>query len=67
MIPTLNQEDISVPNVRGSSLKLLGVIAVFVLLASSAVAQTLTPLKHQPPDGVQLTFQMTDGTVLGQG
>jgi len=67
MIPTPNQEDISVPNVRGSSLKLLGVIAIFALLASSAVAQTLTALKHQPPDGVQLTFQMTDGTVLGQG
>jgi hypothetical protein len=67
MIPTPNKEDIRVPNVCGSSLKLLGVIAVFVLLASSAVAQTITPLKHQPPDGVQLTFQMTDGTVLGQG
>ncbi|MGA9352917.1 MAG: hypothetical protein WBV46_04450 [Terriglobales bacterium] len=55
------------PNVRGSSLKLLSVIAVVVLLASSVIAQTTTPLKHQPPDGVQLTFQMTDGTVLGQG
>lgn len=32
-----------------------------------SAAQTITRLKHQPPDGVQLTFQLTDGTVLAQG
>lgn len=40
-----------------------------VLLAVSvaAVAQTLRSLVHQPPDGIQITFQLTDGTVLAQG
>jgi len=67
MIPTTDQEDTSVPNVRGSSLKLFSVVAVFALLISSASAQSITVLKHQPPDGAQLTFQLTDGTVLAQG
>jgi hypothetical protein len=42
---------------------------VMVLLAVSAapLAQTITALKHQPPDGVGLSFQLTDGTVLVQG
>ena len=31
------------------------------------LAQTVRSLKHQPPDGIQVTFQMTDGTVLAQG
>jgi hypothetical protein len=30
-------------------------------------AQTMTNLAHQAPDGAQLTFQLTDGTVLAQG
>jgi hypothetical protein len=38
-----------------------------LLVSSAALAQTLTPLKHQPPDGVVLSFQLTDGTVLAQG
>ena len=67
MIPTSAQEDTCVPNVRGSSLRLLSVVAVFVLLISSAVAQTVTRLKNQPPDGVVYSFQLTDGTVLVQG
>ena len=67
MICTSVQEGSGVPPVRGTSLKLLTVFAVFVLLISSAAAQTLTALKHQPPDGVVYTFQMTDGTVLAQG
>jgi hypothetical protein len=67
MIPTSDQEDTCVPNVRGGSLKLLGVVAVCVLLISSAYTQSIQTLKHQPPDGAQLTFQMTDGTVLAQG
>jgi len=67
MVPTSAQEDTCVPNVRSSSLQLLSVFAVFVLLLSSASAQTVQTLKHQPPDGAQLTFQLTDGTVLAQG
>ncbi len=30
-------------------------------------AQTITQLTHQAPDGAQLTFLLTDGTVLAQG
>ena len=47
----------------------LFVVSALMLLAvaSSSMAQTLQTLKNQPPDGVQLTFQLTDGTVLGQG
>ena len=67
MTPTSDQEDTFVPNVRGSSLKMLSVVAVFVLLISSAAAQTVTRLKNQPPDGVVYSFQLTDGTVLVQG
>jgi len=54
---------------NGSSRTVSSVIAVLILLAFSgaAMAQSVTQLKNQPPDGVQLTFQMTDGTVLGQG
>ncbi len=33
----------------------------------SATAQTLTRLKHQPPQMVGLTFLLTDGTVMAQG
>lgn len=42
---------------------------MMVLLAVSAasLAQTVTALKHQPPDGVGISFQLTDGTVLVQG
>jgi len=43
--------------------------SAFVLLAvaSSSLAQTIQALKNQPPDGAQLTFQLTDGSVLAQG
>jgi hypothetical protein len=30
-------------------------------------AQSITPLTHSAPDGVVLSYQMTDGTVLAQG
>src|SRR5271169_2013850 len=67
MIPTSIQEDTSVPNVRGRSLKVLSVVAVFVVaLISNAAAQSVQILKHQPPNNIQLTFQLTDGTVLAQ-
>ncbi len=38
-----------------------------VLLAGLSRAQTLKTLAHQPPDGIILTFQLTDGTVMAQG
>jgi hypothetical protein len=40
--------------------------AVVVALPAVVHAQTVTKLKNQPPDGAQLTFQQTDGTVLAQ-
>src|SRR5580658_11029772 len=46
------------------------VLAVSMLLLAACCisqAQTLTNLTHQAPDGAQLTFQLTDGRVLGQG
>ena len=44
-------------------------LTLLVLLAVSgaSLAQTVKALRHQPPDGIQLTFQLTDGTVLAQG
>ena len=41
--------------------------AILAALPSVAPAQTITQLKNQPPDGAQLTFLLTDGTVLAQG
>ncbi|MGA2002998.1 MAG: hypothetical protein ABSG70_06445 [Terriglobales bacterium] len=38
-----------------------------LIVSSAALAQTVTPLKNQPPDGIIYSFQMTDGTVLAQG
>ncbi len=45
------------------------VFTLLLVLAISSVssAQTVTRLKNQPPDGAQLTFLLTDGTVLAQG
>jgi hypothetical protein len=43
------------------------VVLVLLAMSVAAMAQTLTPLKHQPPDGVGLSFQLTDGTVMVQG
>jgi Kelch motif protein len=43
-------------------------IPLFVLaLTCLGQAQTIQPLTHQAPDGAQLTFQLTDGTVMAQG
>jgi hypothetical protein len=36
-------------------------------LAGVSVAQSIQRLKHSPPDGAILTFQLTDGTVMAQG
>jgi hypothetical protein len=43
------------------------VVTVLLALSSISLAQTVTTLKHQPLDGIQITFQLTDGTVLAQG
>jgi Kelch motif len=42
---------------------------IMLLLAvfGTSLAQTLTPLVNQPPDGIVMTFQLTDGTVMAQG
>jgi len=57
--------------VRGNSriLSRLFVMSALVLLATAgaALAQTVQSLKNQPPDGMQFSFQLTDGTVLVQG
>jgi hypothetical protein len=47
--------------------KWLGFIALFALAVPGlAQAQSFTSLTHQAPNGAQLTFLMTDGTVLAQ-
>lgn len=48
--------------------RLIHLFAVTLLaLSCASLAQTLTPLANQPPDYIDLTFQLTDGTVLAQG
>jgi hypothetical protein len=45
-------------------------LAIFVLLLAASgvsLAQTLQTLVNQPPDGVGISFLMTDGTVITQG
>jgi hypothetical protein len=46
---------------------ILSMVIVLTLVSGAALAQTLTPLKNQPPDGIIYTFQLTDGTVMAQG
>lgn len=41
--------------------------AALAALPSVSLAQSIQQLKNQPPDGAQLTFLLTDGTVLAQG
>ena len=45
----------------------LTVVMVLSVVSGTALAQTLKTLKNQPPDGVGLPFQLTDGTVMVQG
>jgi len=45
----------------------LAVTMLWLAACCLSQAQTLTNLTHQAPDGAQLTFQLTDGTVLAQG
>lgn len=47
--------------------KFLMVAAIILAISCMSLAQTLKSLKHQPPDGAILTFQLTDGTVMAQG
>jgi len=47
--------------------KIFLLTALVLAITSASFSQTLTRLKHQPPDGAILTFQMTDGTVIAQG
>ncbi|HEX3429467.1 MAG TPA: hypothetical protein VHT03_01160 [Rhizomicrobium sp.] len=41
--------------------------ATFAALPGLASANSITQLKNQPPNGAQMTFLLTDGTVLAQG
>lgn len=50
-----------------SKKSVLTVVMVLLVVSSAALAQTLTRLKNQPPDGIIYTFQLTDGTVMAQG
>jgi hypothetical protein len=45
----------------------LAVITLWFSVCNISLAQTLTTLKHQPPDGAGVPFLLTDGTVLVQG
>jgi hypothetical protein len=45
----------------------IGLTAALLAGTSVAQAQTLQKLTHAAPDGAQITFQLTDGTVLAQG
>jgi hypothetical protein len=49
--------------------KKISLAVVILVLTSSGLlrAQTLKTLVHQPPDGVGISFLMTDGTVITQG
>lgn len=47
--------------------KIFLLTALVLAISSVSLSQTLKQLKHQPPDGAILTFQMTDGTVIAQG
>lgn len=45
----------------------LAVSILLLVVSSVALAQTLTRLKNQPPDGIIISYQLTDGTVMVQG
>jgi hypothetical protein len=42
-------------------------IFLWFVVSGVALSQTIQSLVHQPPDGAQLCFQLTDGTVMCQG
>src|SRR5205814_9190091 len=43
------------------------IAAALAALPGLALADSVTQLKNQPPDGAQETWLLTDGTVLAQG
>jgi hypothetical protein len=43
------------------------VMIVLLVVSGASLAQTLKTLAHQPPNGIVISFQLTDGTVMGQG
>jgi hypothetical protein len=45
----------------------LAIVTLLLTACNISLAQTLTTLKHQPPDGAGVPFLLTDGTVLVQG
>src|SRR5579872_4154167 len=47
--------------------KLCFALPILLLASTLSLAQTLKTLVHQPPDGVGISFLMTDGTVITQG
>ncbi len=64
------QRESSAPTIRGVARVLLNALlfaGIGLLVGVASRAQTVTRLKNQPPDGAQLTFQLTDGTVMAQG
>jgi hypothetical protein len=43
-------------------------VGIFLLAVSGfTLAQSVQPLTHQAPDGVSISYQLTDGTVMAQG
>ncbi|MGA2352884.1 MAG: hypothetical protein ABSG02_00210 [Terriglobales bacterium] len=46
---------------------ILAVSILLLVVSSVALAQTLTKLENQPPDGIIISYQLTDGTVMVQG
>jgi hypothetical protein len=49
------------------SRKLLLSVAMLLLVSTASLAQKLTNLVHQPPNGAGIGFLMTDGTAIFQG
>ena len=45
----------------------LAIVTLLLAACTISLAQTLTTLKHQPPDGAGVPFLLTDGTVMVQG
>src|ERR1700724_3167277 len=45
----------------------LTAVMVLLVMSGASLGQTLKTLAHQPPDGIQVSFQLTDGTVMVQG
>ncbi len=45
----------------------LAVTTLLLAVCNISLAQTLTTLKNQPPDGAGVPFLLTDGTVMVQG